>query len=1279
MSPFDPKAVTEAMASQRWTAMVRTGLDAAAVGHWDAGLVRESRVLVPVDVQALVVAAGDAEPTVRIPLALTAPDGQDPEKPTGVLEDGPPRPAGVHLHWAAPDALLRGTLADTGGETRLGLPALPDRWVVVRLIVPRGASAPVVRGWVLEADTARAVDLPAWPAGAAAVTPAGRTVPPAELTGSAGGSLNWVGVYDAGTNRLAFHDPLDDLATVAPNGAEGDQAAYVVAGWWSTTSLDPLDGAQTSSSLDARLDALGWALADDLERGDQVDGARAVQGELRASLGLETSARYAPAQDDAAQRSAAASSDASLRIQEATFHPNLSVFADEVISVRPAEPAWPRSALLHGAVYGVPMTTVPKADNRPTAAQLGVVLGEHGDDLAAGLASSGLASSDPAGRRALERLLAAFTGQLLDRIGTPDGLADVEEHEHAAAFVARPGGAGGTDRLQTGRQEAGDAAGRPARSKAARVEAGEKTTKIAAFARKRSDLVRAGEDEQRQALIDATGGARPETEPAAQSREVIRPAPRLYIPAEPMVAVRGAGRSLRHGGDGRFSPDGRLHCRWPSQVTRGYQQLVEGSDVLPSLGTAAVPDEVLLLAREAVLTNPYWSAWLAGVGAANRGLDVAATTGRLAAEATLRFGADATYDGRTAAFRVADAGLQAPAQGVVRTRLDDALVADQLRRFSLLEGTDPDPVGVTAWSQPWVPLWLEWEVELQVADRLDGWALGAVDEEPVEGAAPALSARTLRGRSALTTGTATTLGAAVRAWLAAEDARDSANAGEADEATEAALTVIAEAIEHLDVVAASLDGIREQLLGFAYDGGLLRTRAADGTLSPPATTGDAPTYVRAGALTVTRARLVDAFGRTLALPAAPPTVPVRTAVPESPGSLRLRPRLTVPTRLLFRLVDSAGDGATAAEARIDQVDAAQTVNPVAGFLLPDHIDEALEAFDVAGAPLGQLSNDPIGGGVAWEIAPGRDGPADAGPLFGLAPAARHVGLLAAGMVAADAEARAGRPHAADAESALSALLRAIDTTLWSVDAFRSMGSEHIAGLVGRPVAVVRARLTLGVVPDLGLDAAAAVAALADRAITVRLGELTRTDDGLLAYVVDDDYSRVRVVDKVVANLALDGGHQRGQLGRYGTTPQVPATRPIDNSYILAEDELTLRAGQTITLTLLMNPGGRVNLTSGVLPRKALQLARDWIAPGLSVMAPSARIGPVLIDPAKVRLPKVSAFPTDQMFTRRDTPSSWKDDPILAATQTALLPDLPHEVQEGYIRIAPDSGSAGTTP
>ena len=76
------------------------------------------------------------------------------------------------------------------------------------------------------------------------------------------------------------------------------------------------------------------------------------------------------------------------------------------------------------------------------------------------------------------------------------------------------------------------------------------------------------------------------------------------------------------------------------------------------------------------------------------------------------------------------------------------------------------------------------------------------------------------------------------------------------------------------------------------------------------------------------------------------------------------------------------------------------------------------------------------------------------------------------------------------------------------------------------------------------------------------------------------------------------------------------------------------------------------------------------------MAPSARIGPVLIDPAKVSLPLISVFPKEQVFTRRDSPLTCKDDPILAATQTAFLPDLPHEVQEGYIRIAPEPTQPG---
>src|SRR5690606_9081493 len=130
-----------------------------------------------------------------------------------------------------------------------------------------------------------------------------------------------------------------------------------------------------------------------------------------------------------------------------------------------------------------------------------------------------------------------------------------------------------------------------------------------------------------------------------------------------------------------------------------------------------------------------------------------------------------------------------------------------------------------------------------------------------------------------------------------------------------------------------------------------------------------------GRLTLKRLRVVDAFGRTLDVPVDTIRVPARDEIDGAPAVLRLRPRLLRPARWMFRLVDPADHSTSSREANVDQVTPANMVNPVAGFLLPDHIDEALEFFDTAGAPLGQLMHEPFGGGVMWEIAPGRAGPA----------------------------------------------------------------------------------------------------------------------------------------------------------------------------------------------------------------------------------------------------------------------------------------------------------------
>ncbi len=163
-------------------------------------------------------------------------------------------------------------------------------------------------------------------------------------------------------------------------------------------------------------------------------------------------------------------------------------------------------------------------------------------------------------------------------------------------------------------------------------------------------------------------------------------------------------------------------------------------------------------------------------------------------------------------------------------------------------------------------------------------------------------------------------------------------------------------------------------------------------------------------------------------------------------------------------------------------------------------------------------------------------------------------------MAADAERRKGAPLDPDTpqESTLSSLLRAIDTTLWTVDTFAALGSEHVAGLVGRPIAVVRAQLRLELRPPSDIDLsnpqranewAAAEREAARYAFPVRIGELTRSDDGVLGFYVDDDYSKFRLVDKVIASSATQGGRSRGQLGLFGKQSGVPPKAPFPEGYI----------------------------------------------------------------------------------------------------------------------------------
>jgi hypothetical protein len=1337
-----PDLIREITQSKRFLAADRADLALGEIATWDPYLLREHRLLVPIDVQALYVQPGNTERMVRLPMLVAGSNGQVVRNPEDGMPDpfadGQVRPPGVHLHWAMPDALLRGTLdqrAD-GTANRLSLPLLPDRWVVLRLLLPIGGRDVAIAGWVIEADRAVAVPLASWTEGGAAsqgATPQGAPLTKSELTGTVGGSVSWSGIYDAVVNRFAFHDPLTDVATLAPSGVDENSAAYLVTGWWSDAANDPLDKARNNDSLHELLERLRWRLL--AEWGDEQYALQRekAQFDLRKALGLTTSERWSsprPINVAGVPRAQATSATPFVPMDKSFVEQPLltstSVFATEA-GTRYVAPPWHlRSSLLHGAIYGVPVNGNPTVDRKPAAAALSVALGQHDDDLLAAFASPPQATVEQ--RRATERLLAAFTSQKVNRLASADGIVELEEHEHAAAFSSLPGGSAGTDRylqrVQTGgvggrnvgkhRATTTKASGaakktvtpqRHSRPMATSAEAAAQSleSEMIFSPSRKPTLVTATEMVVNDVARSRVGDVLTPTE----ARVVDRPAARFTFPDEPMVAIRGASRSLRHGGDGRGSADGKLTCRWPTQVINEITGVIAKDRFIRSLGNGSVPSEVLTLAREVLLHDPYHDEWIA-TAVATSDTPRKPILRRLKAESVLRFGDDGTYDGATVAFhptvaktaarrsKQAAAALQPIEPGIRQTQM---LVADEMRKFSLYKGVDPDLVGVTTWAQPWVPMWLEWEVSVEGLDppTLDAWRLASIDLDRSNHAIEGGTA-VLRGRALLTTGAASTLHDAITDWLKAEDALDAVSAGLVDEATENALRVLDEAVQRLDVVTAALDGVRTQLLGIPVTDGLLRPRAG-AVIANPAPTS-APRSLLAGSIRLTRARLLDVFGRTLDVPVAIVCTPTRATLEGRPGALALSPRLMRPARWQFRLVDASAEvGTEGVEARIDQIEPTLQVNPVAGFVMPDHLDESLEVFGVDGAPIGELLHEPASGGVMWEIAAGREGPADAGPLYGLTPAQQALGRFATGLVASDAQARTGAPlvFGAARESALSALLRAIDTTLWSVDAFASLGSEHVAGLVGRPIAVVRAQLRLELRPpddidlsnpDRAAEWAEAEQEAARYAFPVRIGEVTRSDDGVLGFFVDDDYSHFRLVDKAIAGAASEAGRSRGQLGLFGSTGSTPGTKPIDHPYIAGTDDadtLMLHIGQTVTLTVFMLPASRASLTSGVLPRKALALARDWVGPGLAAIAPSLRTGPVLVetdlDPeGEVRLPKVSVFGKDQNFLWRDTPATWRTDAILAATQTALLPDTPAEFREGWIRVAPTppTGAGGST-
>jgi len=191
------------------SAAATLGITQRAINTWNPYLVRTPRVLVPIQVDALVVRPQDAvQKWADCGLKPHPGSGVTTRRdllPTPFAELSNARTAGVYLHWALPDALTAGS----GDETSATFPAAPDRWLVLRMSPsPNRQLRRAVRGWVLRAGDQNPVpvDLDSFSEGA--LSPDAVKNP---LTVLGSGDVSWSAYYDNVANRLAFYDSLTDV------------------------------------------------------------------------------------------------------------------------------------------------------------------------------------------------------------------------------------------------------------------------------------------------------------------------------------------------------------------------------------------------------------------------------------------------------------------------------------------------------------------------------------------------------------------------------------------------------------------------------------------------------------------------------------------------------------------------------------------------------------------------------------------------------------------------------------------------------------------------------------------------------------------------------------------------------------------------------------------------------------------------------------------------------------------------------------------------------------
>lgn len=755
--------------------------------------------------------------------------------------------------------------------------------------------------------------------------------------------------------------------------------------------------------------------------------------------------------------------------------------------------------------------------------------------------------------------------------------------------------------------------------------------------------------------------------------------PQYYYPNDPVLLVTGLGRATN------FDPQGDLMCRLPSQTVdkltvNSTTYCTDGSCgnkvSIPALSdpNGLLPDGVQRLHTESFFLSPA-----------------------LFAQDIL----GSATQGNIQAVQSGIAALPAPAAG---------------GKFA------PSVFAREEWEQPWVPLLLDWKVSVMQEPSYTSipnqrtcnfnqgnWQFDGTDFKwvgPLKATGKNFIEPTqmvFEGRTFITPYIALTLADQLDEFVRQHKLRDPNLEKLLED-----LDQFIDGIKQQDILSQRLGGLRDMMVGR----NLVQTVVPSGNIA--ALLGDqirgvpnpyrdeiwlgkgpawnfgpmSGTFFVIEALTVT-----DTFGRTISLLLAnnsscPETndtsaeyyfypitgrnlkSPTGLQPPQSKKSndpaermIQLLPSTVQDSQLSFRLTSNDGK-----DSDIDHVAGA---NPVCGWIVPNHLDRSLTLYAPDGAIWGEcyLSQHSKNKFVPiWQPDPTNPN------------APQSVAAIPNPYVKAMLETLINR---ADDGLGFSDFLRVIDETLWSINPQGQRKDQNLSVLIGRPLAIVRARASLKLrglpfynqdwwntfdIPqspppaDQPAELQTVDGGVCANLWPVRLGNNALRSDGLIGYYLDNPAAPDKTF-QVFNTVNLPADTQADYLNKIGGNNYLKL-RFIDDTVTTPDPA----QNQACDLTMLVDPRGSVHAFTGLLPVTQLAIPSGYVTPALKNMYYTFRAGPFLTLPDAVRIPRPAEVKGNwNWFDKTFNTTA----PISQADQKVRIATTPPVIKEGWLKFTPN--------